>query len=44
LKSTEKYKNEIKGNNWQELKPMIEKLFETGKIERVKELIFKTTF
>jgi hypothetical protein len=37
MESTEKYKNEIKGINWQELKPIIEKLYETGEIERVNE-------
>ena len=37
MESTEKYKNGIKGVKWQELKSVIEKLYETGEIELVNE-------
>lgn len=32
MKSTEKYKSEIEGTTWQQLKPLIEKLYKTGEI------------
>ena len=37
MKTTEKYKNVVKDLNWQELKVIIEKLYETDEIECVKE-------
>ncbi len=37
MESTEKYKNEIKGIKWQELKSIIDGLYETGEIEAVNE-------
>ncbi|UOX33037.1 hypothetical protein LXD69_13440 [Flavobacterium sediminilitoris] len=37
MKSTEKYKKEIEGINWQQLKSLIEKLYETGEIESINE-------
>ena len=36
MQSTEKYKKEIEGINWQELKPLIEKLYDSGEIVPVK--------
>ncbi|MGV7106167.1 DUF6896 domain-containing protein [Flavobacterium sp. U410] len=33
MESTDKYKKEVEGINWQQLKPLIEKLYETGEIE-----------
>ena len=35
METTEKYKKEIEGINWQQLKPLIEKLYKTGEIESV---------
>ena len=35
MESTEKYKKEIEGVNWQQLKPLIEKLYKTGEIEPI---------
>ncbi len=35
MESTEKYKKAIEGINWQQLKPLIEKLYETGEIKPV---------
>jgi hypothetical protein len=37
MKSTEKYKNEIKGIEWTDLKPLIEKLYKTGEIEFIEK-------
>ena len=35
MQSTEKYKNEIKGIEWTDLKPLISKLYKTGEIELI---------
>ena len=35
METTEKYKKEIEGINWQQLKPLIEKIYKTGEIESV---------
>jgi len=35
MESTEKYKKEIKGTDWLDLKPLIEKLYTTGEIEQI---------
>ncbi|WP_130733710.1 hypothetical protein [Flavobacterium sp. J27] len=37
MNSTEKYKKEIEGINWQQLKPLIERLYQTGEIESINE-------
>ena len=37
MKTTEKYKKEIEGINWQQLEPLIEKLYKTGEIESIDE-------
>jgi len=36
MQSTEKYKNEIKDINWQELKIIIDKLYKTGQIQAIR--------
>lgn len=36
MQSTEKYKSEIAGMNWQDLKPMLSELYRTGLVEEVK--------
>ncbi|MAL58536.1 MAG: hypothetical protein CMC14_00660 [Flavobacteriaceae bacterium] len=35
MKSTEKYKNEVKGVDWQQLKLVVDKLYLKGQIEKV---------
>ena len=37
MKSTEEYKNEIEGVNWQELKLVIDKLYINGEIQKIIE-------
>ncbi|AZA75127.1 DUF6896 domain-containing protein [Chryseobacterium indoltheticum] len=37
METTEKYKKEIEGINWQQLEPLIEKLYKTGEIESIDE-------
>lgn len=37
MESTEKYKKKIEAINWQQLKPLIEKLYATGEIEPINE-------
>jgi len=35
MKSTDKYKNEVNGMNWQELQKIINKLYENGEVENI---------
>ncbi len=37
MQSNDKYKNEIKGIEWTDLKPFIDKLYKTGEIEFIKK-------
>ena len=37
MRTTEKYKNEIKGVEWTDLKPLIDKSYKTGEIEFIEK-------
>lgn len=37
LKSTKKYKDKIFDTNWLDLKPLLEKLYESGEVENIKK-------